>query len=38
MRFLFAIGHVDRAEIQHVQIEQMGIDKYLINQTEGVVS
>src|SRR5450759_1827875 len=27
-------GHVDWAEIQHAQIEQMGIENYLVNQTE----
>ena len=25
-------GHVDWAEIQHVQIEQMGLENYLVNQ------
>ena len=28
-------GHVDWAEIQRSQIEQMGIENYLANQTEG---
>ncbi len=28
-------GHVDWAEIQRAQIEQMGIENYLANQTEG---
>lgn len=28
-------GHVDWAEVQHVQIEQMGLENYLTNQTEG---
>jgi bacterioferritin len=28
-------GHVDWAEIQRAQIEQMGMENYLINQTEG---
>ena len=28
-------GHEDWAEIQQAQIEQMGIENYLINQTEG---
>ena len=28
-------GHVDWAEIQHAQIEQMGLDNYLTNQTAG---
>jgi bacterioferritin len=27
-------GHVDWAEIQQVQIEQMGMENYLVNQTE----
>ena len=27
--------HVDWAEIQRAQIEQMGIENYLVNQTEG---
>jgi bacterioferritin len=27
-------GHVDWAEIQHVQIEQMGIENYLVSQSE----
>jgi bacterioferritin len=27
-------GHVDWAEIQHAQIEQMGMENYLVNQTE----
>ena len=30
--------HVDWAEIQHVQIQQMGMENYLINQTGGVIS
>jgi len=30
-------GHVDWAEIQHAQIEQMGIENYLVNQTENQV-
>ena len=29
-------GHVDWAEIQRTQIEQMGLENYLTNQTEGV--
>ena len=29
-------GHVDWAEIQRAQIEQMGLENYLTNQTEGV--
>jgi bacterioferritin len=29
--------HVDWAEIQHAQIEQMGIENYLANQTESTV-
>ena len=28
-------GHVDWAEIQLAQIEQMGLENYLVNQTEG---
>ena len=28
-------GHVDWAEIQNAQIEQMGLENYLVNQTEG---
>ena len=28
-------GHVDWAEIQHAQIEQMGMENYLTNQAEG---
>ena len=31
-------GHVDWAEIQHAQIEQMGIENYLTIQSEGIVS
>ena len=31
-------GHVDWAEIQRAQIEQMGIENYLVNQTESTVS
>jgi bacterioferritin len=31
-------GHVDWAEIQHAQIEQMGMENYLVNQTESPVS
>ena len=27
-------GHVDWAEIQRAQIEQMGLENYLVNQTE----
>ena len=27
-------GHVDWAEIQHAQIEQMGMENYLVNQAE----
>ena len=30
-------GHVDWAEIQHSQIEQMGLENYLINQAEEVI-
>ena len=28
-------GHVDWAEVQRAQIEQMGLENYLTNQTEG---
>ena len=31
-------GHVDWAEIQRAQIEQMGLGNYLVNQTEGSAS
>ena len=31
-------GHVDWAEIQHTQIEQMGLENYLSNQTEGAAA
>jgi len=31
-------GHVDWAEMQRAQIEQMGIENYLVNQTENPVS
>jgi bacterioferritin len=31
-------GHVDWAEIQRAQIEQMGLENYLVNQTEGGAS
>jgi bacterioferritin len=31
-------GHVDWAEIQRAQIEQMGMENYLVNQTEGEAS
>jgi bacterioferritin len=31
-------GHVDWAEIQLAQIEQMGLENYLVNQTEGAAS
>ena len=31
-------GHVDWAEIQRTQIDQMGLVNYLTNQAEGVVS
>ena len=27
-------GHVDWADIQHSQIEQMGVENYLVSQTE----
>ena len=30
-------GHVDWAEIQRAQIEQMGLENYLVNQTESPV-
>ena len=31
-------GHVDWAEIQRAQIKQMGLENYLVNQTEGTAS
>ena len=31
-------GHVDWAEIQRAQIEQMGMENYLVNQTESAAS
>jgi bacterioferritin len=31
-------GHVDWAEIQQAQIEQMGIENYLVNQSESPVA
>ena len=31
-------GHVDWAEMQQAQIEQMGMENYLVNQTESPVS
>jgi len=31
-------GHVDWAERQRAQIEQMGLENYLTNQTEGAAS
>ena len=31
-------GHVDWAEIQRAQIEQMGIENYLVNQAESTAS
>lgn len=31
-------GHVDWAEMQRAQIEQMGLENYLTNQTEGAAS
>jgi bacterioferritin len=31
-------GHVDWAEIQQAQIEQMGLENYLASQTEGAAS
>ena len=31
-------GHVDWAEMQRAQIEQMGLQNYLTNQTEGAAS
>ena len=31
-------GHVDWAEIQRAQIEQMGMENYLVNQTESPAS
>jgi bacterioferritin len=31
-------GHVDWAEIQRAQIEQMGMENYLVNQAEGAAA
>ena len=31
-------GHVDWAEMQRAQIQQMGLENYLVNQTEGSAS
>jgi len=31
-------GHIDWAEIQRTQIEQMGLENYLANQAEGTIS
>ena len=31
-------GHVDWAEMQRAQIEQMGLENYMVNQTEGSAS
>jgi bacterioferritin len=31
-------GHVDWAEVQRAQIEQMSMENYLVNQTEGAAS
>ncbi len=31
-------GHVDWAEIQRAQIEQMGMENYLVNQAEGAAN
>lgn len=31
-------GHVDWAEMQRAQIDQMGLENYLVNQTEGSAS
>ena len=31
-------GHVDWAEIQRAQIDQMGLENYLVNQTESLAS
>lgn len=31
-------GHVDWAEIQRAQIKQMGMENYLVNQTEGAAT
>jgi len=31
-------GHVDWAEIQRAQVEQMGLENYLVNQTESSAS
>ena len=31
-------GHVDWAEVQRDQIEQIGLENYLVNQTKGAVN
>jgi bacterioferritin (cytochrome b1) len=31
-------GHVDSAKIQRAQIEQMGLENYLVSQTESLAS
>jgi len=31
-------GHADWTEVQLAQIEQMGLENYLVNQTEGKAS
>jgi len=31
-------GHVDWAEMQQIQIKQMGLENYLVNQTESPAS
>ena len=31
-------GHVDWAEMQRAQVDQMGLENYLVNQTEGSAS
>ena len=33
-----AEGHVDWAEMQRAQVDQMGLENYLVNQTEGSAS
>ena len=31
-------GHVDWSEMQQAQIEQMGIENYLADRTEGIIN
>jgi bacterioferritin (cytochrome b1) len=31
-------GHIDCADNQRAQIDQMGMENYLVNQTEGTAS